>query len=263
MTGVLLVLLPIQASAWGYQGHALVGRLALNSLDEKATAQLQEILGDGLRTASDAACSWPDAVRESPQWDWSAPQHYVNIPRHSSEYERDRDCSNGMCVTEAIKKYAGELADPKLDADQHWQAYAWLCHLVGDLHQPLHAGFKDDRGANRVDISYKGRNGNLHWFWDSLLIDDYLQTTGQWPETLSENNLQLTGNTWNPSETDQWTSESHHIAATACYPDDKDIQKEFADRSWVIIQDQLKKAGNRLGRILNATLGDGEVLLDR
>lgn len=263
LLSMLFILLPLQASAWGYQGHSIVGRLALNSVDKTATLYLQQILGQGLLTASDAACSWPDSVRETPKWKWSAPQHYVNIPRASSQYDRERDCPSGLCVTESIKKYAGELANPELDTDRRWQAYAWLCHLVGDLHQPLHAGYKDDRGANRVEISYLGESSNLHAFWDSMLIKNRIQAFGGWPESLTEDNLQFAGQAWNPKETDQWTTDSHTLAITACYPEQKDIQPEFAERSWVIIQEQILLAGQRLARILNATVGEGEVLLDR
>jgi hypothetical protein len=37
----------------------------------------------------------------------------------------------------------------------------FVAHLVGDIDQPLHAGFAEDRGGNSVDVSFKGRKMNL------------------------------------------------------------------------------------------------------
>jgi hypothetical protein len=249
--------------AWGYEGHSRVGRVALSAIDGKAALYLREILDGDLPKASDEACNWPDDVRPTPEWEWSAPQHYVNIPRSASEYDRGRDCPDGLCVTEAIKKYAARLSDPKLDAEQRWQAYAWLCHLVGDLHQPLHAGYKDDRGANRVVITFRGEEGNLHAFWDSMLIDDRLGKPAHWPAWSAPATIDIEGNTWNPVETDEWTGHSHQLAANVAYPENFDIQPDFADRSWRVIQEQVITAGYRLARILNAAVGGGEVVLDR
>jgi hypothetical protein len=258
----LLVMVTPDAGAWGYQGHAQVGRIALSLVDEKAGLYLQGILGTDVLPASDEACSWPDVVRETPEWEWSAPQHYVNMPRASSEYERERDCPTGLCVTESIKKYADQLSDPRLGQEQHWQAYAWLCHLVGDVHQPLHTGYKDDRGANYVKISFNGEEGDLHQFWDRLLIQDRIGKSGEWPQTAPGDLTGRLSTTWNPVEADEWTTESHRLVKTVAYPEDTNIQPEFADRSWLIIQDQVQTAGYRLGRILNATIGEGEVRLE-
>jgi len=262
MAGLLVLATP-DARAWGYEGHAQVGRVALSRIDNEARAYLTGILGDDLVQVSDQACNWPDVVRKTPEWEWSAPQHYVNIPHAYAQYDRERDCPNGLCVTESIKKYADQLSNPRLDREQHWQAYAWLCHLVGDLHQPLHTGYKDDRGANYVDIMFIGEESNLHTFWDSLLIRDRIPTVDEWPTVSSGEITGNPGNTWNPLETDAWTSESHMLVAQVAYPGTVEIHPEFADRSWQVIQDQVEKAGYRLARILNATVGEGEVLLDR
>ena len=57
------------------------------------------------------------------------------------------------------------LADREAPKQQRKEAFAWLCHLAGDLHQPLHAGFADDRGGNNVDVFYNGEETNLLPIW--------------------------------------------------------------------------------------------------
>ena len=42
---------------------------------------------------------------------------------------------------------------------------------VGDIHQPLHAGFAEDRGGNSVDVRFNGKKENLHSLWDKALVE--------------------------------------------------------------------------------------------
>lgn len=248
--------------AWGPKGHAIIGNAAVSQLTPSTRVRLMEILGvtsaDTLAQAVDEACFWPDTVRDSPQWSWSAPLHFVNIPRAGDRYDRQRDCPDGMCVTEGILKYAAELGRPGLDRERRRHAFAWLCHLVGDLHQPLHAGFRDDRGGNRVAIVYRDESSNLHRFWDSLLVKDRLDSASDIAAAIEQTAGSLPGTGWNPAAVAEWTAESHALAATRAYPPGPVISEEFADSSWTIIQQQWRQAAGRLALVLNAVLSEGK-----
>jgi len=252
----LLLALPVAAFAWGTNGHRIIGVNALPLLDDSARAVVIEILGSDSDEAIGKACSWPDTVRETPQWEWSAPMHYVNIPRSAVHYDRKRDCANGMCVTEAIMKYANELSRPGLNDEQRWQAFAWLCHLVGDLHQPLHAGYRDDRGGNEVDVDYKGKPYNLHQFWDRVVIREHLGSGDSWTRPYPDSAWTCPPGNWNPKDVMSWTDESHALASKSAYPPDPVIDQQFADQSWLIIRQQWQKASWRLAQILNAVVGE-------
>ncbi|HEU4639254.1 MAG TPA: S1/P1 nuclease [Candidatus Binatia bacterium] len=39
------------------------------------------------------------------------------------------------------------------------------------MHQPLHAGFAEDRGGNSVDVRFNGKKENLHSLWDTALVE--------------------------------------------------------------------------------------------
>ena len=252
----LLLALPVSAFAWGTDGHRIVGVNALPLLDDSARAVVIEILGSDSEEAIGNACSWPDTVRETPQLEWSAPMHYVNIPRSAVHYDRERDCANGMCVTEAIMKYANELSRPELNDEQRWQAFAWLCHLVGDLHQPLHAGYRDDRGGNEVDVEYKGKPYNLHQFWDRVVIRERLESGDSWTRPYPDSAWTRSPGNWNPKDVMSWTDESHALASESAYPPGPVIDQPFADQSWLIIRQQWQKASWRLAQILNAVVGE-------
>jgi hypothetical protein len=47
------------------------------------------------------------------------------------------------------------------------KAPRYLAHLLGDIHQHLHAGYQDDRGENRFQLREFMRVRNLHTLWDS------------------------------------------------------------------------------------------------
>ena len=253
---------PLTASAWGAAGHRIIGVGALNLLDDSARAAVVEILGGDSDELIDAACSWPDTVRETPEWDWSAPLHYVNIPRSARHYDRERDCPDGMCATEAIVRYANQLTQPELSPEQRWQAFAWLCHLAGDLHQPLHAGYRDDLGGNTVEIEYRGETHNLHQFWDRVVIKDRLGAGDSWERPFKGSPWTASAGEWDPDSVACWTDESHALAEASAYPPGSVIDEYFADQTWLIIRQQWQKASNRLARILNAAVGNGEVLTD-
>ena len=59
-------------------------------------------------------------------------------------------------------------------------AIAWIMHLTGDIHQPLHTSArvtatepKGDQGGNLFHLTPEGtprdKQVNLHWFWDSIV----------------------------------------------------------------------------------------------
>ncbi len=252
--------------AWGGDGHTAIGILAVNQLQPDALHELESIIRPLSKEAMAKECNWPDVIRENEDDAWSAPLHYVNIPRGIDVYEQARDCPlrtehlnhperpPGYCVTEAIKHYATGLGNRQASYDERRQAFAWLCHLVGDLHQPLHAGFADDRGGNNIDVKYKGKKMNLHRFWDSGLIkeqaDSWQYLVGQtspFPTVQADSN-------WSPEMVNDWTSESHQLAERAAYPSKKKIKAAFEEKSWEHIQQQIALAASRLALIINTEL---------
>ena len=97
-----------KALAWGDKGHTTIGILSMMLVDEKARQALEQILGSTNNEQMKESCNWPDEMRELPEWDWATPQHYINIPRSETTYDMARDCPDGICATEAVKKYAAE-----------------------------------------------------------------------------------------------------------------------------------------------------------
>ncbi|MFN6962229.1 MAG: S1/P1 nuclease [Pyrinomonadaceae bacterium] len=87
----------------------------------------------------------------------------------------------GGLAVEKMQDFAKQLAAANVPDAQKAIAIAWLEHLIGDIHQPLHASArvtdlepKGDQGGNLFLLTPKGtprdKQENLHWFWDSIVV---------------------------------------------------------------------------------------------
>ena len=240
--------------AWGQDGHSAVGILSLGQLQSETRIALERVLGSVDEQTIIAACNWPDAVRETDEWAWSYPLHFINIPPDESSYNKSRDCPEQLCATEAIKKYAAELSDRQASTEKRRQAFAWVCHLTGDLHQPLHAGYAYDRGANDFAITFKGEQMNLHNFWDRALIKARAGGRQQLIEALSRFPMPQAGDNWSAGMVDSWTDESRQLVKEDIYPQDPEIRQSYANKSWEIMQQRMVTAASRLALIINTVL---------
>jgi hypothetical protein len=79
-------------------------------------------------------------------------------------------------VIEAIAENRAALRNPERSDAEKAVAICWLAHLVGDIHQPLHATTvysaqfpEGDRGGNSFMVSVRRQNQNLHAVWDEML----------------------------------------------------------------------------------------------
>lgn len=168
----IFLALPGSAFAWGNQGHHIIASLAGAQLTSKARAEVDRLLalepGETLMTIS----TWADEHRNP----GSAPWHYVNFPRDSCTYSAERDCPGGQCVVAAIERQVAILSSKSPD-ERRLIALKYLVHLEGDVHQPLHAGYLDDKGGNTYQLQAFMRGSNLHALWDTGLIRNLNEET--------------------------------------------------------------------------------------
>jgi nuclease S1 len=150
----------------GSKGHEIVAAIARTHLSDTARKRTKALLPRGT-TLADASI-WPDkAGRRIPDMD---PYHFVNFPKDANDYDQHRACKLRNCIIEAIAWYLQVLKWPDAPRNEKRVALRFIAHLVGDIHQPLHAGFAEDRGGNSVDVRFNGRKENLHSLWDTALV---------------------------------------------------------------------------------------------
>ncbi len=168
--GLLVLVGAGDAFAWGARGHRIIAAMAEARLDAPVDAEVKRLLAvTGAGELADVA-AWADELREetpqSPLAKATTKLHYINFADSACRYEAARDCPGGQCVVAAIDRYAAILAERSRPDAERAEALRFLVHFVGDAHQPLHAGYRDDRGGNNFQVQLDGKGTNLHSVWD-------------------------------------------------------------------------------------------------
>jgi len=245
--------LALPAFAWGPDGHRIVAHLAEEQLDASTQSEVLRLLaisGDG--SLADVA-NWADDVREDPaQAELSrrtSPMHYVNFKDSSCKFESELICANGQCVVAAIENYAGKLGNRNLPDADRAQALRFLVHFVADVHQPLHAGYRPDKGGNTFQVRIDGEGSNLHSVWDSRII-------GSRRISWQEYARQLSGNPTVGAEGEArvWAEESCRITRDKVYPPGRTITPTYMASKLETVDLQLQLGAARLALLLNQSL---------
>lgn len=238
-------------SAWGEPGHRLVAALAEQQLRPATRAAALALLeGDDADHLADIA-GWADRARDQPAYAWSKPLHYVNLA-DDCRYRPRRDCPDGDCVVGAIERFAAELADRTLPRARRAEALKWLVHFVGDLHQPLHAGFARDLGGNRYQLQLDGKGTNLHAVWDRSILAHRGIGLAEHLQRLATLPLPVAGSL----DAAQWAEATCRIILEhSIYPDRRRIDATYLERQLPIAETQLVLAGTRLAALIERALG--------
>lgn len=245
---------PLAASAWGPAGHRMVADLAERQLDPSTRREVLHLLAvSGDNSLADVA-NWADDIRDDEQDSALARRttrmHFVNFTDSRCHYDADRICADGQCVVAAIGAYAGVLGDRTRPDAERAQALRFLVHFVGDVHQPLHAGHRPDRGGNQFQVRFNGNGTNLHSIWDSRVLGSRGLAWKDYARRLARQPIAEDGQ--NPVD---WAEQSCRITRDdGVYPGRRTIDKAYLERMRPLAELQIRRAGARLATLLNREL---------
>lgn len=289
----------VGAQAWGPGGHMIVAGIAYAQLSPEARQQSLALLQahpainqwkDGLEKDHPRdpgeyfflrASTWPDEIRrgdspyDHPAW------HYVDYPLIPPDFAfvAGRDPQNNILY--AIDSSERTIRDSTATAERRAAALAWLIHLVGDLHQPLHcaelvtAQFSlpdGDRGGNLIYVSVGGNPINLHAFWDRLPGMIFSPTAALASAERLERSLPTSALPDLARDQDPvaWSLESRTIAIQSAYLNGKlpgaatdtkanpiPLPPDYLSTGKTIADQRLALAGYRLGSLLTPLLTNG------
>lgn len=251
----LLLAFSAPAHAWGPQGHEIAARIAADNLTPAAHLRISQFLGGDAPAWMVLESNWADEVRaDRPQ---TAGWHYVNIEIGARGYDRRRDCARDNCVVQQIERDIELLRDPRTPRAARLEAFRYLIHFVADLHQPLHAADRHDKGGNSVSVLQGRRRSNLHRVWDQDVVvalgsDSMRVAAGLERNLVPADRAKMMAGT--PTD---WANESFQIASREIYgriPAGGPVRlpRDYTSREKMIVQQQLLRAGLRLAAILNA-----------
>jgi S1/P1 Nuclease len=284
---VILVLTAPAVLAWGPQGHRTIGAIADRLLTPGAHAAVLRLLEDDRdkfgelsgRTTLESVSEWADELHGTeaarPSW------HYDDVPICGSE-EKARYCPDGQCNTEQLKRLIGVLGDTRAAARERNEALKWVVHLVGDIHQPLHAADNSDHGGNLVPVALEGvrtrGRENLHRAWDNDLVQLALHAPNrqQPPRDIDA----LAGEAANlerevgQGTPDSWARESNNLARNVAYhypgfacngvpAGIVVLDAAYLDDAGVVVRERLLLAGARLANLLNRTLAPTDFVREK
>ena len=241
--GAVMATASVAARAWGSEGHQVIALIAQSQLTPKARAEVDRLLaleaGENLASVS----TWADEHKNRVTGPW----HYVNFPRGDCVFDEQRDCPDGQCVIGAIKKELQILTSSAPD-EKRLAALKYLVHFIGDVHQPLHAGFQDDKGGNKYQIQAFDKGSNLHALWDSGLIKNMNEDAQSMAARLSVMPIPVVA----------IDLDAVHAAEESCqivsmpgfYPEHKP-GSDYVDKYTVTVEQRLRLAGARLSGVLN------------
>ncbi|HYV84832.1 MAG TPA: S1/P1 nuclease [Patescibacteria group bacterium] len=275
------------ASAWGDQGHEIIGLIADHYLDPAARDKVDGLLsGDrsGLTPSKDIAreATWADKYRDSDRG--TSRKHYLHTHDwHFVDLELDGPdlaaacfgrrplppgtvASNGpaqACVVDKIDQFTTELASPATGTSERRKALQFLLHFVGDVHQPLHASDDHDMGGNDKTVSVRGIPTNtLHHYWDTEFVIRLGANPSSIARLLIGRISEEDRRKWSSGTAGEWASESFHVAGQHAYgllpasssPGHYKLSTPYVNDATEATAEQLSKAGVRLAFILNQAL---------
>ncbi len=277
IAGIAIILLALSANsvlAWGDTAHRIICEIAFKELDSQARAEVKRLIRlDPVFFTFSGSCIWPDHPRKRSR------EHFVNLPRSASQIEDDPCPLADKCVVTAIESDLQVIANAGDSDSSKLDALKFLGHWVGDVHQPLHVSFKDDRGGNRIKEARPCKR-NLHAVWDGCIIETKLGTDIRSIATELRGAVTPADRTqWNSTGPKTWANESFKIttSATVGYCIKKDdtcwyaadnreldgneqrrvvvVDDAYMERQLPTIKERLTQAGVRLGHLLNHAVG--------
>jgi hypothetical protein len=263
------------ALAWSALGHRMVGAITERHLTPQAEARVRELLAGEPDPSLAGVAYWADALRnqDPPRFKLTSKWHYINAQGGGCDFDEARDCPDGNCVVAQIEKQRAILADPAQTRDARRDALKFLVHLVGDAHQPMHAGDRTDAGGNGYQISLatalepeayakdKYLDGvmgtNLHSVWDYYLLGSAGLSAPLYANRLA-------ASPWPPKAAGKksldpvaWATESCKLVDSQhLYPKPKQhkLDQRYLDAQRPLAEQRVEVAAKRLSDLLNATL---------
>ncbi|MBC8137553.1 MAG: S1/P1 nuclease [Fibrella sp.] len=249
---------------------------------------------DADRALFQEASRWPDIVRAQKTDAEKArrakyhhsPWHYYDVFFEETSggviKERTDKKNEAENAVERLGVLTAQLGNPSLPAGERAVALAWIEHLVGDVHTPLHNVARisesepdGDQGGNLFKLEKNPAPGkqyaeNLHSFWDDLPASQFPSPPGEDPEArigriaqaatflLPKALFERAGLT-QTGQYSQWNREGAEVAIAKVYPNLK--RNELPDAAYTqeaknTAMVALAKAGYRLAATLETALGN-------
>ena len=247
--GAVAAAMSFQALSWGQTGHRVTGAIAQQYLTPETQRAISQLLvNEDLAEAS----TYADEMKSNPSEFWKKtanPWHYVNV-FDGKTYSDVAPPLEGNAVT-ALDIFSEQLTNKQSNFADKQLALRFIVHIIGDLHQPFHAGNGKDKGGNDVKLKFFWEDSNLHRVWDSGLIDRQQWSYTEWTKVLSRKITEQQAKDWVVVDPKVWIAESAKLRANV-YPDGDKLSWNYQYQNLPIVKQRLQMGGVRIAAYLNA-----------
>lgn len=249
---ILSLLVPDKIWAWGQKGHDVITYIAECHLTPKAKKAVRQVLGGHSMMYYS---SWMDNMVSVPEYASVRTWHYANVDEGES-YETMEKCPTGDICT-ALPEIIEKLKSRELSDSLETLYVKFLIHLVGDVHQPMHAGRLSDRGGNEFHVKWFGTPTNLHSLWDTALIE----SLRKWSYTEWQQNIDIASEKeiaeMAKGSVMDWFNQTVNLGKTIYLnvEEDGNYSYDYMLENYPIVEQQFLRAGYRLARLLNEIYG--------
>jgi nuclease S1 len=268
-----LFLTCLQASAFGVMGHETIAGIAEKNLSPIARENVQRLLLSAPRSDVVALSTWADQLRDDEKATEAEKNtgrwHYMNFPPGQCTLSMQKACPDGVCLVPKLQQQLALLGNSKKTDAERAKALAFVVHLYGDLHQPLHLGFAKDKGGNDFQIQIKGypvrpnplmQNSagiNLHALWDTLVFMKPGRTEAQTRLSIEVNPVD--SRLARITDVEAIARESCQIVqAPDFYPSKRKLDESYLSQIRPTAEARVALAGARLAKLLNRALRQRE-----
>ncbi|WP_435263910.1 S1/P1 nuclease [Tenacibaculum sp. nBUS_03] len=232
---------------WGPTGHRATGKIAENHLTNRAKRKIDKLLeGESLAFVSTYADEIKSDRKYSEYYSW----HYINMPLEG-KYETSEKNTKGDLIT-GINRCVEVLKDENSSVKDKRFHLKMLVHLMGDLHQPMHIGQKEDKGGNTIQVQWHGRGSNLHRVWDESILSkwnmSYVELAGN-AKKLSKQQIKVI----QKGTVVDWMYDTHKLTKKvyASAKVGENLRYRYSYVYFPVVREQLQKGGVRLAKLLN------------
>ena len=239
-----LVIMANEALAFNEMGHQSIVTLANKYLTESAKNEVKAILGGEMITEA----VWLNTLRKNEATAYTKAWHFFRLDEQGKS--TTVDANDGVVVLENAIAVLRNRANK--NAAEVKDALRTVIHLVGDMHCPMHAGHKSDKGGNGTKVKYFGKQKKLHSVWDSEIVESaHRWSYSEWQQNIDRANKKqqkmLTQGTPN-----DWIEETvllaHDIYERSTIGGN--LSYDYVAYYAPVIEQQLLKGGLRLAKLL-------------
>lgn len=293
--------------AWDSTGHSVVARIAWKNMNDSTKRSVINALKTApaesrIRAMMPAninawppnvndpiyeqlfqfIATWPDFIRpikNTPRP--TDPFHHGDWHYRDTFWNAGNNSNSSMApegeLIDKLREFSGQGSNENPGVQ-----VAWIVHLVGDIHQPLHCSGRitndpverdGDKGGNEFCLQPGCRDPdsralNLHWYWDSTLTRNFARAQGETEtayvtrlaDDISRRHLENEfSSSVNNLNFEVWSAEGLEKAKREVYPAslrrDRDPGTVYARNTVRISESLIALAGYRLARYFRNKFG--------